>query len=91
MPGLGLFYTEGQSEHEMAISEYTISLIAARDFEVSKEAIRINGWFDIPEDHPDRYLGDITYVQAIDVAYNEQNHSALYGITDDGKIHMWAS
>ena len=87
---LGVFGGNPQSDSEMLVSKHTISVIAARDHEVNRENINIIGWFDVDEDHPDRQFGDTIYVQAIELEYDAPAR-AIYGITDEGKVHLWAN
>lgn len=99
--GLGIWGNVEQSTHEPVISDYKLSLIAAIELACEIEDINVLGYFDIPENHPDRHIGDTTYIQAFELEYplvmhhkewhNPGFNHALYGVTDEGKVHLWAN
>jgi len=101
MTGLGVWANETQSEHEAVISEHTLSVIAAKELNCSYDDVSVLGYFDIPEDSPDRQINDTVYVQAFELEYRLTNpelnsrfgpwNHALYGITDEGQAHLWAN
>lgn len=101
MSNLGLMSSETQSDNPVLVSEHTLSVIAARDNDCNRDEVKVLGWWDVPEDHPDYKIGNTIYVQAIEVEYKIKEKPphwpygdyarAIYGVTDEGKIHLWSN